>query len=168
MYLVIIMDDMANANPLLNAKAELELLLRQKIEIERRVAAVQQSIGILEPVYGGNALVSMWDGLESLVGVDVGLTTRIREILRTNSPKYLSPLEVRTVLISSGFNTEGRSNFLSEIHNTLKRLKIRGEADEQTFPDGKRYRSLGSVERRRFMKPPLGVPQRAAQKRVKE
>ena len=135
---------MANPNPLLNAKAELEILLRQQAEIERRIAAVRQSITILEPVYGGpskaEVQADILELLELVVG-DAGLTERVRQILGEHFPEYLSPIEMRDILLRTGFSAEGRSNFLSEIHNTLKRLKIRGIVEDESFPDGKRYRA---------------------------
>ena len=134
---------MDKANPLQSAIAEIENLRRQIAAMERQIAALQQTVLILEPVYGQGQQVNIWDGLEALAGQDVGLTHLVREILLVERPRYVSPVDVRQTLLLTGFNAEGRSNFLAEIHNTLKRLKARGEAEEQTFNDGKKYRATG-------------------------
>ena len=134
-------------NPLLSARSELEELLRQKSEIEKRIAAIEQTIKILEPVYANDFGRGLWGSVDAILDADAGLTDRIRDILRRAAPSYLSPTAVRDVLTNSGFDASGRSNFLAEVHNVLKRLTARNQLDEKSLPTGKIYRSLGNLER---------------------
>src|SRR5438309_807454 len=103
-------------NPLQSAKNELEELLKQRTEIDRRISAIQQTVKILEPVYGTDPRTA-YGTLRSLaslaVDTDAGLTYRIREVLRTTPPgANTTPTGIRNLLIHTGFDAEGRSNFL--------------------------------------------------------
>ncbi|MDQ2945015.1 MAG: hypothetical protein M3Y27_03590 [Acidobacteriota bacterium] len=60
--------------------------------------------------------------LEDLIDSELGLTDRIRAILKANPDRELSPIEVRDLLLQTGFNPEGRSNHMAEIHLVLKRI----------------------------------------------
>ena len=52
---------------------------------------------------------------------EVGMTERIRAILK-GANGMLEPTHVRDALVRTGFNLEGRSNPMAEIHTVLKRL----------------------------------------------
>jgi hypothetical protein len=133
---------MPETNPLENARYELARLVQAKSEIEQRIAAIQQTIQILEPVYGAESNFGV-RGLNALAMTrsDGGLTDRIRAVLLRSSPFGITPLAVRDVVIQGGFELGERSNFLAEIHNVLKRLVAQGEAEEITTEEsGKMYR----------------------------
>ncbi len=53
---------------------------------------------------------------------DLGMTGRIREILKSNVGTELHPTRVRDLLLQTGYKLEGRKNPMAEIHLTLKRL----------------------------------------------
>src|SRR5579871_3326813 len=103
-------------NPLQAARAELLELKETRAKIDARIAAVEQTIKILEPVYGGEPeSFSAFSQIHAL-GLDdsSGLTDRIRQILLVSRPGVPTPTAIRDLLIQTGFKAEGRSNFLSE------------------------------------------------------
>jgi hypothetical protein len=128
-------------NPLENAKAELSQLLESRAQIEQRIDAMQQTIKLLEPVYGRELYGVRGLNQLGLTGNDGGLTDRIRAVLSRTSPFGITPVAVRDAVIQGGFELGERSNFIAEIHNVLKRLVMQGEVEEiTTNKSGKMYR----------------------------
>ena len=60
---------------------------------------------------------------------DVGFTDAVREVLRSHTPNYLSPVGVRNELQDKGFDLAGYKNPLASIHTILKRLEKMGQAE---------------------------------------
>jgi hypothetical protein len=113
-------------NPLTNAQAELESLVKQKTEfnreIDRRIEAVTKTIAILEPVYGQGRDRSRLVNLSVMrVGVEnLGITEAVQWAL-TTSREGLSPTEVRDLLVEHGCAVRGE-NPMATVHTVLKRL----------------------------------------------
>src|ERR1700733_7546935 len=104
-------------NPLENAKAELAQLLASRSQIDQRIEAMQQTIRLLEPVYGRESSGVRGLNALALTGNDGGLTDRIRTVLFKTSPLGITPVSMRDAVIQGGFELGERSNFLAEIHN---------------------------------------------------
>ena len=102
-------------NPLENAKNERVQLLKQRAEIDRKLQAVESSIKLLEPVYGG--MPSMPD-----VPISTGMTETIRELMIRTPGKLWSPTEMRDYLFKLGFDLASQANPLASIHTVLKRI----------------------------------------------
>jgi hypothetical protein len=128
-------------NPYLAAKAELRNLRKQEAAIKQRIKAIEKTVVLLEPVYSDKG-EDVWDRLERLAGCDSGLTRRVRGLFDANPLHLFSPVEVRNLLILDGFDATGRSNFLSEVHQTLRRLVVRGDVEECVTASGKQYRGV--------------------------
>jgi hypothetical protein len=110
-------------NPLDSARTELQALLVQKSLIDKKIAAIQQTIKILEPTYGQDPLSTL--GMNLLLTAtanELGLTFAIRKVLESRPNTELSPVSVRDHAIIAGYSFEGRSNPMAEIHQILKRL----------------------------------------------
>jgi len=138
------------ANPLESAKAELSLLLASKTELERRIEALQKSIELLEPFYEGHRLFPNYTLSEAFTNFnELGLTNAIRRLLASHSSQHITPLGMRALLISRGFDPSGRSNFLAEIHNVLKRLADRCEVEVKATSEGTGYRFIAHFKRKR-------------------
>ena len=93
---------------------EYETLMRQRGEIDERIAQLKQTIGSLTRLCGLTATVE-W-----------GLTDACRLVIR-NAGRSLSAIEVRDRLASIGFDLSRYSNELASIHTVLKRLNQAGE-----------------------------------------
>jgi hypothetical protein len=125
---------MALINPLDAAKTELDTLLRQATEINSRIEAVREAIKILEPLYGNPMPMPAWweaaslnnsgplSSLNTLAEMADGLTHRIRKVLRSHAGQPLTPVDVRDLIVASGFDLSGKSNAMAEIHQILKRI----------------------------------------------
>ncbi|MBZ5608147.1 MAG: hypothetical protein LAP38_07815 [Acidobacteriia bacterium] len=107
-------------------KAEQERLERRLKEItEERYAlgAVWRSLVEQSGVYAEDKPLP--PALKELLEDDPGMTQRIRSILKANAGQEFSPPQIRDMVAETGFNLEGRSNPLSEVHMVLKRLAAR-------------------------------------------
>lgn len=106
-------------------KAEAAELIRQREQIDRRLASLKQAMD------GLNALIQQMGGPKSAalaadtkVQSSLGLSDSIRDILRTAGTP-LSPTEIRDRLVRERqFKPDEYSNFLTGIHNTLHRLVV--------------------------------------------
>lgn len=128
--------------PLENVRTELTRLRAARDHLEAQIAALEQTERILEPVYGRSLAQEV---MQSLVpfGDSEGLTDKIRKLLVASFPGAATPTAIRDLMVSSGMDTSGRSNFLSEIHNVLKRLVAQGEVEETMLNGSKAYRCTG-------------------------
>jgi hypothetical protein len=93
---------------------EWEVLARQRVEIDDRLAQLTETIGTLSRLCGLTPTVA-W-----------GLTDACRVVLRT-AARPLTPVEVRNKLAAIGFDLTSYANELAAIHTTLKRLNRSGE-----------------------------------------
>lgn len=92
---------------------EYESLGEQSRAINRRLAEVAQTIGMLSRLLGLTPTVPL------------GLTDGCRLVLRAGVP--LTPVEVRDRLAAIGFDLSRYASDLAAIHTTLKRLNAAGE-----------------------------------------
>lgn len=114
-------------NPLESATTELRMLLEKKAEIDRKIDAVQQSIKLLEPVYGRSFSTANVAAFAEDLASDVrnlGITEAVERVLMGRPNKRLSPIMVRDLLVERGFKPIGE-NQMASIHTVLKRLAAR-------------------------------------------
>lgn len=127
-------------------------LLKEKILLDLKIHQLSQTIKALDyllqekPIEPGE-LAAMTD----LVG-ESGITGAIR-VLLANSKLPLSPVEIRSELVSHGFDLKDYANAMAVIHNTLKRLERQDEITPVKDADGQvtgymmRWVGPGSAER---------------------
>lgn len=104
-------------------KAEAAELTKQRLKIDQRLISLKQSID------GLSALIQQMGGpppdieLHSSIHATtlLGLTDSIRSILRSVGTPLVAT-EIRDELVKRGFRPDDYSNFLTVIHNTLRRL----------------------------------------------
>src|SRR5260370_22253842 len=100
----------------------MDFLQRAKADRERllkKLAALDESIAILDPVYGENWEDNVPDW--ALGAAELGLTDSVRLVLQSTA-SALSPLDVRERLIKSGYSFGDQPNPLASIHTVLKRI----------------------------------------------
>lgn len=114
------------------ARIELDRLLEQRDEVERRISQLKQTIVALAPLAEEEDLVTelarAWMGA-------LGLTDAIREVLRSET-KPVTALEVKDRLIKTGADLSGYKNALGSIHTVLRRLVESKEATAGTDKEG--------------------------------
>lgn len=105
------------------AKREVEELKRQRDALlavfDARIAAVEESVRILEPVYGSANDIAM-----PVLDESVGITEAIERALRKYPGKLLPPTSVRNALLEMGYRVKG-DNPMASVHQVLKRLVAR-------------------------------------------
>lgn len=138
------------------AKAELSALqsrkdgIRQQMEslrlmennIDRQINGLAQTVAGLAPLVPEEPIDFSFRSVLGLVGkaiVDVGITDRIRAILRAGTEQRFSAMEIRQELERTGWCIGDYANALATIYTTVKRLVSGGEVIEQQDADGKRY-----------------------------
>lgn len=104
-------------------KRELEELKHQRDAVlavfDTRIAAVEQAIKILEPVYSVLPIAAI-----PVLDESVGITEAIERALRKYPGKLLPPTSVRNALFEMGFKVAG-NNPMASVHQVLKRLVAR-------------------------------------------
>ena len=93
-------------NPLESAQTELVDLLAKKDDIDRKIAAIQQSIQILEPLYGRQFTGARPRSLVEDLANDVrnlGITDAIERVLMSQPGVWMAPTIVRDHLVERGY-----------------------------------------------------------------
>jgi hypothetical protein len=111
-------------NPLESAQTELADLLAKKDEIDSKIAAIQQSIRILEPLYGRQFTGARPRSLVEDLSTDLrnlGITDAIERVLMSRPGVWMAPTIVRDHLVERGFKIAG-DNPMASVHTVLKRL----------------------------------------------
>ena len=124
-------------NPLDSARAELEKLLDQRSEIDRKLDAVQDAIKLLEPLYGRDTELKA-PGItlaEALAQDDLGITAAVEQALTSNAYQSFYPTQVRDLLRENGFDLKG-DNPMATIHTILKRLAAKPDSNIVGVDDG--------------------------------
>ena len=108
------------------AREDLALLIEQREALDTQIARVTKTVEALTAMcddtdHSKNLLVDEI-ALDSL-----GVTDAIRHIL-AESRHPLSVPQIRDALEARGLHSERYANFLTVIHNTLKRLEKQGQA----------------------------------------
>jgi hypothetical protein len=113
-----------------HAQAELEELLTQHAEMEKRIARLRLTIKGLQELCNASEVIGETSaGLKKMPPTkpakEMGLTDMVREILR--AAKFpLTPTDIRDEMIEAGLDKE-YSNILASIHIIIKRLEKNGE-----------------------------------------
>jgi hypothetical protein len=106
-------------------ESEIAELLRQKSELEVRIAALRKAKRVLEKA---DSLLGATSSIAVLAeGRDVGITDAIRGAFRQNPERTLTPIEVRDIISSHGFDLAGYRNAMAAIHQVISRLASRDE-----------------------------------------
>lgn len=84
------------------------------------MVAIDETIKLLEPVYGENWLdnVPEW----ALDASELGLTDSTRMVLQSKPDQPLSPTEVRDLLITGNYDFGEQQNPMAAVHTVLKRI----------------------------------------------
>lgn len=111
------------------AHADLEKLVEEREEIDRKISKLKQAIVGLAPLAD-----EAGDGIRWLFDQEFGITDGIREVL-SSAEKPLTPLEVRDRLAPLKPGLTEQANLMASIHTILKRL-VPKEAESSTNRDG--------------------------------
>ena len=109
-------------NPLQSLQRELETRLAERAAIDQKIKAVRRSIKVLEPLYGGVRPSGVYP-MSILAKGPMGITDRIREVLKANPNQALAPTRVRDLMLSFGFDIPNGPNPMATIHTILKRTR---------------------------------------------
>jgi hypothetical protein len=114
-------------------------LFEERRRIDARLAALKGTIEGLsvlvdDPPAKPSATLNMSD---LLVG-ETGITAAIRLLLQ-QADGSLTPVQIRTELMSHGFDMSDYANAMAVIHNTLTRLERQGEVTRLDLPSGSVY-----------------------------
>ena len=122
------MDKQAFKTALRAAQEELAKLTDQQNQIERKIAAVKQTIA------GLSTMLNKELDEEDILGV----TDAIRNVLMRNPGTGFAPKGVKTNLIENGFPIKQYRSPIAIIHTVLKRLVKSGEVRRFT-KDGRTF-----------------------------
>jgi hypothetical protein len=124
-------------NPLESVQIELSKALALRAELDQRrqendlaITALQETIKLLEPVYGNRPSTA---SLKTLAGAtaddfsNLGITAAIERALMMFADQWVAPTAVRDVLVHGGHKLAG-DNPLASIHQILKRLVARKDS----------------------------------------
>lgn len=137
------------------AKKQMEGLLQDKILLDLKVGQLSQTINTLIALLQPKPDPADISDVSGLLFEDSSITGAIRVVL-LRSPVPMSPTQIRSELVKSGFDLSEYENEMAVIHNTLKRLDKQGElmtvkdSSGQTVAYTTRFQTQGFV--------PLNVP----------
>jgi hypothetical protein len=122
------------------ARQELDVLMRQRAEIMKRIGAVKQTLVGLTSIFDCSALLQDLSGTSIGAGISshqTGLTNACRmALLQAGTP--LRAHQVRDKLRFQGFSLESHRDPVASVTTILRRLGQYGEARPVMLPDGKR------------------------------
>jgi hypothetical protein len=107
---------------LLAEKAELD---RQVIEYQRKIAAVQRTVEMLQFAYNP----PQPDELETILATNPGITDQVRSALKSKYPAYCIPTAIRDHIERVGGKPLSYKNPMAVIHQVLRRLEEQGEVE---------------------------------------
>jgi hypothetical protein len=147
-------------NALTAVSDEIQKLLKQRSEIDFRLAQLKKIADAYAalttpPPSEGDGYAAAVAGLEGMPIEDMnvaGITDAIRQVLRA-SKVPLRPTDIKTALVSGGFDISDYANPGTVIHNTLTRLEKQGEITAIQSSFGTSY---AAVARRTVPPPPIG------------
>jgi hypothetical protein len=118
------------------AQAEMDSLIEQREEIERRINQLKQAIIALLPLGQDGEIPVRGVGLTTfqIEMQALGITDACREVLKT-SGQALSPVEIKNALVQMNPEFTKQKNLMASVHAVLKRL-IPGEASSFVSKDG--------------------------------
>jgi hypothetical protein len=144
------MEDALRLETLESLKQELLELLRQRTELDTRIQLVQRSVAALAALCekeSESADVVAAAAGDTLTPDDISLTDAIRGIIRSNFFGAIAAPAIRDRLVAEGFDPEKYANFLTVIHNTLRRLERQGEIKMMRGPLYNGWMSVPSTAR---------------------
>jgi hypothetical protein len=106
---------------------ELDALVAQRNELDKRIAKLRQSATSLQSLIEDEVDGGPSEFMRELA--EIGLTDACREVLKATGEWMLATV-IRDSLSTVGYDTTGQKNPLSSIHNILKRLVDSGEVVE--------------------------------------
>jgi hypothetical protein len=122
------------------AIAELtEVMAEREALDEKMEAATQRILRLRRGALGLGALCGNSPGelsskfpdlFPDSIDPDTGLTDAVREVLKTDTHTYFSPVNVRDRLRGRGYDISKYKNVLASIHTILKRLKDQDEVKD--------------------------------------
>ena len=122
------------------AQRELDVLLRQRSEIVKKIGTVKQTLTGLASIFDLNGVVWNPSGAETLDSFSshlTGLTDACRTaLLQAGEP--LRPSQVRDRLRFQGLSLDHHRDPVASVATILRRLGRYGEARTVVMPDGKR------------------------------
>ena len=130
------------------AQRELDVLLRQRSEIVKRIGTVKQTLTGLASIFDLNGVVWDLSGTETLDSSSshlTGLTDACRTaLLQAGEP--LRPSQVRDRLRFQGLSLDHHRDPVASVTTILRRLGRYGEARPVVMPDGKRAWEWATTE----------------------
>jgi len=112
------------------AKSEFEGLIQQRVELDKRIVCLKQTInGLTAMEQQDHQTRRSLTSLASLPPRFTRLTHAIRQAL-VSAATPLRPPQLRNALLAHGLTMSQYSNKLAVIHNTLARLERQGEVIE--------------------------------------
>ena len=114
---------------------ELAELIREQGQVEARLQRVNAAIEAIK-ILAAESDDPLVEPPPMPADEEQGFTGRVREILKANSLKRLTALEVRDVIMRSLPDGDPKI-VLIHIHNTLKRLHKQEEVEETRISDGR-------------------------------
>jgi hypothetical protein len=108
------------------ARAEIADLVRQRAELDKRISQLKVTADALTALMGISPELHEITHEEVEIIEEPGINNAIRQVLRL-SPVPLTPGEIKTKLIESGFDTSVYSDNGTTIQKTLKQLELQGD-----------------------------------------
>lgn len=127
---------MPNYRPILETlRTDLERFIAERDAIEEKIERIGTAIQAIE-VLAQEFDAPILEPPPLPPDEEQGFTDRVREILKTNSPKRLTAIEIRDVLMKATPDDDPKI-VLIHTHNTLKRLRKQEEVKETQIADGR-------------------------------
>lgn len=103
---------------------EIKDMVKQREELDLKLSKMYQFIRATANMLPDEGRAIVMAKIEQFTGETVGLTDAIRNTLKASPDKWLTAVDVREQLFTSGFDFSGyTSNPLASIHAVLKRMK---------------------------------------------
>jgi hypothetical protein len=113
---------------LASARAEYDGLIQQRVDLEKRILHLKQTIDSLAALCGAEETKShRSNATKARFPSSISITSATRQIL-TEADSPITPKGLRDALVQRGVDVAQYANPLAVIHNTLRRLHRQGEA----------------------------------------
>jgi hypothetical protein len=106
-------------------RAEMTRLERDAFFIQDQIERVRAAIETVE-VLAAESQEPLVQPPQMTSDEEQGFTDRVREVLRMNAPRHLTPVEIRDVLLKSTPDADPKITLI-HAHNTLRRLDRQDE-----------------------------------------
>ena len=133
---------------------ELVELSHTQSQIETRLQRVNAAIEAIK-VLASDSDEPLIEPPQMPADEEKGFTDRVREVLKANSLKRLTAIEIRDVILKSSPKDDPKI-VLIHIHNTLKRLYKQDEVEETRISDGRNAYQWREIARSALLEHVLG------------